>query len=859
MKLDRRNFLKLSAAAGMMAAAGTRLNIAPPLVAAQNYSAAAEEKMIPTTCWIGKQDCGMFARVIDGRVVKFEGHPDHPRNRGTLCVKGQAQIAALYDPYRVKAPLKRINAKGEHGEWQEISWEEALTIVGDRIKEYRAKDPKLIQWQKGRSKAKKFYDTAFVKAVGCEKLHHGAYCSDAGYRACEYTVGFHGVLHPDFKYCNYLLGVGWGLVVAGGNKTCWLTWPRQFLEAKERGMKFVALDPSRERTGPHADEWIPIKPSTDLVFFNALANVLIRNGYVDRDYLLKHTNAPFLVGEDGLILRKAEITGENGSKTSPKELVWDLKTKTAVPYDEALDPALEGEYVVDGSKVKTCFQLYKEHVADYTPEKASRICDVPAETIERIALEMGREARIGSTIVIDGVEVPYRPVGMMMYHVTQQELGFQMCRAALLVAMLLGSIEAAGGTRVDFKRKIDKRYKSIEEIEIKDETNVWLKNSKFYPINSNNSSVAAYAMLNPKKYGVTKVPEMCIIHMAEPLLSFVDQPVMMKAYEKFKFVVAIQPWMTETADLYADIVLPCATIEKYEGPLGVTDQYYDAESLRVPPIQPLFKSRSEIDIYMDLCEKAGVLYGEKGYLDQVNKALNLKGEHKLDLNRKPTVREIFDKYARMKGYPGGIRFFEEKGVKVKPIPPDKYYAPAWEKPYGGIRHRLYGEKLLRLQRDMRRRGVAEIYWRDYTPFPTWRKPTMEGSPKEYDLYLISGKKIEFKQSRTTFIPLLNELEPEQRLKINPRTAREKGIKDGDEVWVESHNALTGETRRIRTKAQYIESLRPDTVDLSHHYGFWVRSTAKDRGPTPNSIFFSGEGYVSNTADQSFQVKVRVYK
>ena len=57
----------------------------------------------------------------------------------------------------------------------------------------------------------------------------------------------------------------------------------------------------------------------------------------------------------------------------------------------------------------------------------------------------------------------------------------------------------------------------------------------------------------------------------------------------------------------------------------------------------------------------------------------------------------------------------------------------------------------------------------------------------------------------------------------------------------------------------MEGLRPDTVSMLHHYGLWVHPSTKGQGPTPNSIFFSGEGYVTNTQDQSFQVKVRVYK
>ncbi|MDQ7850650.1 MAG: molybdopterin dinucleotide binding domain-containing protein, partial [Armatimonadota bacterium] len=117
----------------------------------------------------------------------------------------------------------------------------------------------------------------------------------------------------------------------------------------------------------------------------------------------------------------------------------------------------------------------------------------------------------------------------------------------------------------------------------------------------------------------------------------------------------------------------------------------------------------------------------------------------------------------------------------------------------------------------------------------------------------------FKQSRSSFIPLLAELAPRQRLDINPRTARQRGIRNGEEVWVESHNALTGETRRVRVPVHYTEAIRPDTVGLPHHYGLWSHPWAKGQGPTANALFFTGEGYVANTADQSFHVKVRVYK
>ncbi|MBI2856591.1 MAG: molybdopterin-dependent oxidoreductase, partial [Chloroflexi bacterium] len=177
VKINRRTFLKGSAAAGGGLLA-TRFLYGPldTLVAGPPQVAVPlEEKWLPTTCWIGKQDCGILARTINGRVVKLEGNPAHPRNRGTLCPKGVGQIMALYDYNRVKTPLIRTNEKGVTGQWRTATWDEALTLVADNLKEVRATDPKLVLWQKGRSKQEAIYDGAFVSAIGATKVGHGAY------------------------------------------------------------------------------------------------------------------------------------------------------------------------------------------------------------------------------------------------------------------------------------------------------------------------------------------------------------------------------------------------------------------------------------------------------------------------------------------------------------------------------------------------------------------------------------------------------------------------------------------------------------------------------------------------------------
>lgn len=819
-----------------------------------------EEESKYTNCWIGKQECGMVARIvkqnINGaeikRIIKFEGNPDNPRNNGALCPKGMAQIQAIYDYNRVKTPLKRTNRKGDVGRFVQIGWDEALNTIAGKLQSAK-NDATPVLWQKGRSKAEPLYDGAFLNAMKdyglkASKLGHGAFCSDAGYRAAEYTIGFHGVLHPDFRYTKYLLSWGWNLTRAGGNKFCWITWPQEFVKARDNGMKVVALDPDRRSTGPHADEWIPNKPGTDLAFFLGLQYYLATNNFIDQTYLKSYTNAPFLVKSDGTVAKDAD----------GKELVWDETSGQAVAYDTAgISPALTGSYTVSNETVKTAYERLLDHLKNnaYTPDWADQVCGLPPLTTARIARELYENSGVatGATITLDGITMPFRPVSIMAYHVAQQELGFLSVRAAIMAYMLLGAIDVPGGLFIDIAPgKQHAKYTDLNKISVKTkDLDYQLGGSKFFPISSGNPAFIARVLLEPTRYNVKEstIPKIMISHMHNGAVAFPDTVQTRRAWSKFEFVVDINPWLSDTASLFADIILPAATIEKYEGPGSAKALYKKADSLRLPPIDPLWESKGDIDIYLDIAERTGFL---SQYLTHVNKELKIS----LDTGSKPSTRTIFDAWAKTKK-DEGIAYFEQHGVTgAKDIAAKDFYAYAWG--YGG-KHRLYGESLLSYQTAQIAAGVSSIYYRDYTAFPTWRQPTMESSPGGYDLYLISFKSIENKQSRSSFIPLLAEIAPKQGVLLNPKTAQARGIGEGDTVYVESHNAVTGETRAVKTLARLHQSIRPDTVAMSHHYGMTTHPNAKGQGPTPNELFFSTEGYVQCTQDASFQVKVRVYR
>src|SRR3990172_4419613 len=205
MEIARRALLKGSALVGGSALASRFLCGGLETLAASppGAPAAQAEEWVPTTCWIGKQDCGVLARKVNGRVVKLEGNPAHPRNVGTLCPQGVAQIMALYDPNRVKTPLVRTNEKGVPGTWRQASWDEALALVAEKVKDAwdrTSGDRRLILWQKGRSHSSALYDTAFVATLKAEMLTHSAQCGDAAVRAAEYTTGAAAGLHADFRH-----------------------------------------------------------------------------------------------------------------------------------------------------------------------------------------------------------------------------------------------------------------------------------------------------------------------------------------------------------------------------------------------------------------------------------------------------------------------------------------------------------------------------------------------------------------------------------------------------------------------------------------------------------------------------------
>ena len=141
-----------------------------------------------TTCYMCACRCGIDVHIRDGKVRYISGNKDHPVNRGVLCGKGSAGIMQHYSPARLRKPLLRTGPRGK-GEYREIEWDEALSIVTERLARIRSTDPKKLAFFTGRDQSQSL--TGFWASQFGTPNHaaHGGFCSVNMAAAGIYTIG----------------------------------------------------------------------------------------------------------------------------------------------------------------------------------------------------------------------------------------------------------------------------------------------------------------------------------------------------------------------------------------------------------------------------------------------------------------------------------------------------------------------------------------------------------------------------------------------------------------------------------------------------------------------------------------------
>ena len=230
--------------------------------------------------------CAMLVTVKDGVAIEVKGDPDHPNTAGALCTKVSRYVERTYHAERLLFPQKRVGSKGE-GKFIRISWDEALDIIAAKLKPIAEQDPLAILpysyagtmgLVQGESMSMRFFNK-----IGASDLDR-TICASAGSVGYQYTIGAKiGTDTEQFEHAKLI--IIWGSNPIASNLHFWM----KVQEAKRRGATIIAIDPYRSLTAEKCHQHIALLPGTDTALALGLMHVLIRDDYLDHDYIKNYT------------------------------------------------------------------------------------------------------------------------------------------------------------------------------------------------------------------------------------------------------------------------------------------------------------------------------------------------------------------------------------------------------------------------------------------------------------------------------------------------------------------------------------------------------------------------------------------
>jgi anaerobic selenocysteine-containing dehydrogenase len=340
--------------------------------------------VVPTICFNCEAACGLLAYVDKQtlQIRKLEGNPFHPASRGRNCAKGPATLNQVNNPDRILHPLRRKGPRGG-GEWERVSWNDALDDIAARIRAAIAEGRRNeIMYHVGRPGEDGFVERT-LQAWGLDAHNsHTNVCSSGARLGYAAWMGFDRP-SPDHAGADYIL------LLSAHLETGHYFNPhaQRISEAKQRGARLVAIDTRLSNTASMADAWLPTRPGSEAAVLLAMANLMIRERLFDREFVRRWVN-------------------------------WE-------EYLRYEHPDAERAFDLFVAKLE---ELY----APYTPEFAAAESGVPAETIVREARLIARAGPRFATHV-------WRNAASGNLH------GWLVARALFFLNVLTGSVGARGG------------------------------------------------------------------------------------------------------------------------------------------------------------------------------------------------------------------------------------------------------------------------------------------------------------------------------------------------------------------------------------------------------------------------------
>jgi anaerobic selenocysteine-containing dehydrogenase len=230
--------------------------------------------------------CALLTTVENGVVTKVQGNPAHRQTDGVLCTKVSRYAERTYHPDRLLNPLKRSGPKGS-GQFEPVGWDVAFKDIAAKLTTIAARDPQAVVpysyagtmgFVQGEAMAGRFFNR-----LGASLIDR-TICSSAGGEGLTQTLGGKVGMRVEF-FAESKLIIIWGSNSIGSNLHFW----RYAQQAKRAGAKLICIDPRKSETAEKCHEHIALLPGTDAALALAVMHELIKNDWLDHDYIAQHT------------------------------------------------------------------------------------------------------------------------------------------------------------------------------------------------------------------------------------------------------------------------------------------------------------------------------------------------------------------------------------------------------------------------------------------------------------------------------------------------------------------------------------------------------------------------------------------
>jgi anaerobic selenocysteine-containing dehydrogenase len=767
-----------------------------------------------TTCQGCTSWCSQQVYVVNGRAIRVRGNPNSKVNVGEGCVRSHIALQQVYDPDRIKVPMKRTNPKkgrNEDPQFVPISWEEALNTIADKIMDLRRNnETHKYMLMRGRYSYMRdiIYDR-MTKIIGSpNNISHSSICAEAEKFGPYFTEGEWAYRQYDILNARYTLI--WGADPLSANRQV-AYYSAYWGEALDN-MQVAVVDPRLSITATKASEWLPVKPGEDGALASAIAHILLVKGLWYKPFVGDFNNdSPVTKFEAG------------------KEIIED---KAGDIFTEIHTSGL--------------IKWWNYELKDKTPEWAAEKSGIPVDQLIRVTEGYGNAAPHAISWVGGG------PV--------MQARGGYASMACHALNGLVGAVDNIGGALKankeytlkfpapdDYMDEIAKAGKSHKKIDH--------RGRKEFPVLTKGKSGGGVVTNNAADGIINNDPneiKVAIGYFNNFVFSCPQSERWEKALSKIPFLVHCTTNGSEFTH-FSDIVLPCChhMFEKW-GYVKSHANGYRHVTLLQPVIEPVWDVKiEETEIPWLIAEKLA----ERGFSNLLDYYKSIKDpetgktpENEMDFalySLKYATQTLWDPTQ----YKGGDKFsgwaeFSKTGVwNSDPYPYRKRWSNMKTKTK---KFEFYSDTLkdsLRTHAAKYNTNVDDIMKicnyqaRGELAFlPHYEEPLMIGDKKEFPLVHVDFKSRFNREGRSvncTWYHEIKDLDPGDRAfddvaRLNPIDAEKYGIEDGDKI------KLISAVGEIECTAKIWEGNQPGTLSKCYGQGHWAygKVASKEYGIAP---------------------------